>query len=224
MTVHARSTRPHRRTAVAAAATAAALVALLTGCGPSGPQPLPVDLVTFPAETAAVATPGQELAEGDVVTLPDATNGGKVRSIEATVVGSAAGDEAFWDTYDNGSGFAGEVPYFVVVQYRWVTGEASNQNAPLLRPVLDDGSEGSIVQLDALIMNTDDACPFEVPTADDPRELVECVVMTAPEGRTLTGVSWDSTTEYTIYAPDPAEAPFFAAPVTWSTTPLQPRD
>ena len=73
------------------------------------------------------------------------------------------GAASYWDSFDNGAEFAGDTPFFAVMQYRWVTGSPSASTTPLLLPVLDDGTEGGFVQSEVLgTLRSNSACPFEI--------------------------------------------------------------
>ncbi|GAB2467242.1 hypothetical protein [Conyzicola lurida] len=211
---------------------AVAVVALLTGCSGTDDDALPAmpfDTVEMPAQTAPTATPGQQLAAGDIVTLPITDPTGEPDDpIETTVIGVAQGDASYWEQFDNGEQFAGETPFFAVMQYRWVTGDVSASSVPLLRPLLDDGSEGDIVEQEFAGSLTSDApCPFEIGRFDleedrGPNEYIGCVLYTAPEGSTLAGLQWHNLSPLAFSEPDPAVNPFYTAPVVWEVTPLVP--
>ena len=211
-----------------------ALAGLLSACASGADSDelpaMPFETVAMPTETAPTATPGQQLATGDIVALPQTDYDGTPDDvIETTVIGVAAGDESFWDRFDNGSEFAGNVPFFAVIQYRWVTGSVSAYSTPLLRPLLDDGSEGDIVQREyfgAMTANT--ACPFEVGRFDleddrGPNEYIDCVLYTAPTGSTVVGLQWHNLGNLAFSEPDPEVNPFFVEPVTWDVVPIQPK-
>ena len=180
--------RMPRRRATLPAVAALTISVALTGCS-SGPDedlvPVsPFETAAMPVDTAPTAVPGQHLAMGQIVALPQLDPTSTPDDIiETTVVGVAQGDVAFWETFDNASEFAGETPYFAVIQYRWVTGDVSAYTTPLLRPVLEDGTEGGIIQkevLGALVSNT--ACPFDVGRFDleddrGPEEYIACAVL-----------------------------------------------
>lgn len=188
---------------------------------------MPFDTAVMPVDTAPAATPGQHFAAGEIALLPQTDHtGAATDAIETTVIGVVEGDPSYWDGYDNGAQFAGDTPFFAVMQYRWVTGSASADAAPLLRPVLDDGTEGGIVQreyLGSLTANT--ACPFEIGRFDldedrGPEEYIACVLYTAPVGSTVAGLGWHNVGALVSSEPDPALNPFFATPVVWDVTPV----
>ena len=213
-------------------AGAVAVAALLAGCSTGDDDelpPMPFDTVEMPAMTAPTATPGQQLATGEIVALPQTDYTGEPDDvIETTVIGVAQGDAAYWEQFDNGEQFADETPFFAVMQYRWVTGDVSASGAPLLRPLLDDGTEGDIVEQEFAGSLTSDApCPFEIGRFDmeedrEPNEYIACVLYTAPEGSTLAGLQWHNLGPLAFSEPDPAVNPFYTAPVVWEVTPLVP--
>jgi hypothetical protein len=208
-----------------------AVGALLAGCS-SQPDddalpPMPFDTVEMPADPAPAATPGQRLTAGDIALLPQTDpRGTPTDPIETTVIGVAEGDPSYWDRFENGAEFDGETPFFAVMQYRWVTGTVSAYTTPLLRPVLDDGTEGGIVQREYFgSLTADTACPFEVGRFDmdesrGPDEYIACVVYTAPTGSTVVGLGWHNVGDLVMSEPDPAVNPFFATPVVWDVTPV----
>ena len=223
--------RMPRRRATLPAVAALTISVALTGCS-SGPDedlvPVsPFETVAMPVDTAPTAVPGQHLAMGQIVALPQLDPTSTPDDIiETTVVGVAQGDVAFWETFDNASEFAGETPYFAVIQYRWVTGDVSAYTTPLLRPVLEDGTEGGIIQkevLGALVSNT--ACPFDVGRFDleddrGPEEYIACVLYSAPTGTNLVGLNWRNLSPLAMSEPDPAVNPFYTSPVVWDVTPV----
>ena len=205
--------------------------ALLMGCSgkaDDGPPPMPFDAVAMPADTALAAAPGQHLATGDIALLPQTdAEGVPGDAIETTVLGVAQGEPSYWDGFDNGAQFEGDLPFFAVMQYRWVTGEAFDSQKPLLRPVLNDGTEGEIVQTEYVGLTTDSACPFEVGGIDFEQsradeEHIACVLYAAPAGSTVVGLGWHNEGGVFFSAPDPALNPFFATPVIWDVTPILP--
>jgi hypothetical protein len=208
-------------------------VGALAGCSGTDPDALPAmpfDTVAMPAETAATATPGQQLATGEIIALPQTDyDGTPDDTIETTVIGVAQGDASYWDSFDNGEEFAGETPFFAVIQYRWVTGDVSAAGTPLLRPLLEDGSEGSIVKREYFgSMTANSACPFEIGRFDleddrGPNEYIACVVYTAPEGSTVASLAWHNVGELAFSEPDPEVNPFYLDPVSWTVTPIQPK-
>lgn len=208
---------------------AIALGVLLTGCsGQDDELPaMPFDTVVMPVETAPAATPGQHLGTGEIALLPQTDpTGAATDAIETTVIGVVEGDASYWDGYDNGAEFDGDIPFFAVMQYRWTTGSVSAASAPLLRPLLDDGTEGGIVQREYLgSMTANTACPFEIGRFDldedrGPDEYIACVVYTAPAGSTVAGLGWHNVGALATFAPDPALNPFFTTPVVWDVTPV----
>jgi hypothetical protein len=212
---------------------AVAIVALLTGCsGTDGDElpAMPFDTVEMPAETAPTATPGQQLEPGDIVALPQTDYTGEPDDvIETTVIGVAQGDASYWERFDNGEEFGDETPFFAVMQYRWVTGDVSAYTTPLLRPLLDDGSEGDVVQQEVMgSLKSDAPCPFEIGRFDleedrGPNEYIACVLYSAPAGSTLAGLQWHNVGPLPMLSePDPIANPFYPAPVTWAVTPLVP--
>ncbi|WP_213816765.1 hypothetical protein [Glaciihabitans sp. dw_435] len=212
---------------------AVAIGGLLTGCSSGDGDALPAmpfDTVAMPAGRAPTATPGQHLAPGEIALLPQTDFKGVADdAIETTVLGLAQGDPSFWDKFENGGEFAGDTPFFAVIQYRWVTGNVTSYTTPLLRPVLNDGKEGDVVSREYFgAMTADTACPFEVPRFDlqDDRgrdEYIACVVYTAPIGSTVVGLSWQNADEVFFSEPDPTVNPFYPAPVVWDVTPVVPR-
>ena len=216
-----------------------AIGALLTGCStaPAGStnaaddyEPtMPFDAVTMPVDTAPTATPGQHLAEGEIVLLPKTTFKGEPEdAIETTVIGVAEGDASYWDGFDNGAEFAGDTPFFAVMQYRWVTGSPSADLTPLLLPVLDDGTEGGFVQSEVLgSLRSNSACPFEIGRFDleedrGEGEYIACMVYTAPIGSTVVGLGWHNVQNLAMSEPDPELNPFYPAPVVWDVAPIAP--
>lgn len=216
-----------------AAGTVGVLAAslLLAGCSTSGPDKdalpaMPFRSITMPYKRAPEAKPGQHLATGDVALLPQTDYKGTPDDhIETAVIGVAEGDSSYWDRFENGDEFGSDVPFFAVIQYRWVTGDVTAYTTPLLRPILDDGSEGDIVQREyvgSLTANT--ACPFDVPRFDltnhrTANEYIACVVYTAPAGSTLAGLGWYNVGDMVISEPDPEINPFYADPLVWDVTP-----
>lgn len=219
---------------------ALAVGALLTGCSVEAEveaevddqQPaMPFDTVAMPADRAPTAVPGQHLGTGEIALLPLANYKGVPEdAIETTVLGVVEGDPSYWDGFDNGAEYAGDTPYFAVMQYRWVTGDVSAYTTPLLRPLLDDGTEGGIVQREYLgSMTADTACPFEVGRFDldedrGPDEYIACVLYTAPIGSAVVGLGWHNVADLALSEPDPAVNPFYPAPVVWDVTPVAASD
>jgi len=221
---------------VAAVAVGALLTGCSTGGSPSGSPAttdgdaatsMPFETVTMPSETAPTATPGQRLATGEIALLPKTNPMGDPEDpIETTVIGVAEGDPSYWDDFDNGAEFAGTTPFFAVMQHRWVTGSPSAYTTPLLLPVLDNGAQGGMVQLQyAGSLTSNSACPFEIGRfSGDPErgdgEYIECVVYTAPAGSSVVGLTWQNASPLILSEPDPAENPFYATPVVWNVTPV----
>lgn len=213
---------------------ALALGALLMGCSAEADDDelpaMPFDTVTMPVNTAPAATPGQHLVTGGIALLPQTDyEGAPLDAIETTVIGVVQGDPSYWDVFDNGAQFEGDTPFFAVMQYRWVTGEAFDSRKPLLRPLLNDGTEGEIVETEYVGLTTDSACPFEVESFDveedrGPEELIGCVLYAAPIGSTLVGLGWHNEIGVIFSEPDPALNPFFATPVVWDVTPVAVSD
>ena len=210
---------------------ALAIGALLTGCtGEADDDELPAmpfETVVLPVGRAPTATPGQHLVTGEIALLPQTDfKGVPDDAIETTVIGVVEGVPSFWDGFENGAEFEGDTPFFAVMQYRWVTGTVTSYTTPLLRPLLDDGTEGGIVQREYLGSITgDEACPFEIGRFDldedrGPDEYIACVTYTAPIGSTVVGLGWHNVGTLIVSEPDPALNPFFAAPVVWDVTPV----
>ncbi|TFC59834.1 MULTISPECIES: hypothetical protein [unclassified Cryobacterium] len=210
---------------------ALAVGVLLAGCSGNADDDqlpaLPFDTVAMPVDRAPTATPGQHLEVGEIALLPQSNyKGVPGDAIETTVLGVVEGEPSYWDVFDNGAGFAGETPFFAVIQYRWVTGSVTAYATPLLRPVLDDGTEGGIVEreyMGSLTANT--ICPFELERFDldedrGPDEYLACVLYTAPKGSTVVGLGWHNLGGMAFSAPDPAVNPFYPAPVVWDVTPV----
>jgi hypothetical protein len=223
-----------RRSSVPQLVGVLAIAAVLMGCSGGADDdelpPKPFDSVAMPIDTAPVATPGQHLGMGEIAVLPQSDfDGVPLDAIETTVVGVVQGDRSYWDGFDNGAQFEESTPFFAVMQYRWVTGEAFDSRKPLLRPVLNDGTEGDIVKTEQLSMTTDSDCPFEVKELDfdegrGPEEFITCVVYAAPIGSTLAGLGWHNEGGVFFSEPDPALNPFFAIPVIWDVTPIAAPD
>ena len=219
-----------RRHATLPIVAALALGALLTGCSADDDEDdvvaMPFDTVAMPVDRAPTATPGQHLAQGEIALLPQTDFAGVPDiEIETTVIGVAEGDASYWDTFDNGADFAGETPFFAVMQYRWVTGDVDAYSNPILRPILEDGTEGGMVQRETGPIMSDTACPFEVGRFDmDPdrgdNEYIACVVYTAPEGSTIVGLGWNNVSSSFLSEPAPELNPFYATPVVWDVTPV----
>ena len=206
---------------------------LLTACTADEPEveipAMPFDAVAMPVDSAPAVSPGQHLTTGGIALLPQTDhNGAPLDSIETTVIGVIEGDPSFWETFDNGSEFANDTPFFTVIQYRWVTGTVSDRATPLLRPILDDGSEGGIVQLESLgALTADSVCPFEIERFDEdttrgPNEFITCVLYTAPIGSTLVGLAWHNTQPSLVFAPEDDVNPFYSTPAVWDVAPLPP--
>ena len=223
-----------RRSSAPQLVGALAIGALLMGCSGTADDdelpPMPFDSVAMPVDTALAAAPGQHLGMGEIALLPQTNSEGVPEDgIETTVIGVAEGDPSYWDGFDNGAQFEGDTPFFAVVQYRWVTGEAFDSRTPLLRPLLSDGTEGDIVQRDYAGMTTDSHCPFELEEFDveddrGPEELIACVLYAAPIGSTVVGLGWHNEGGVAFSVPDPALNPFFATPVVWDVTPRAASD
>lgn len=209
--------------------------ALLMGCSGKADDdelpPMPFDSVAMPVSTAPAATAGQHLGMGEIALLTQTSYEGVPRdAIETTVIGVVQGDPSYWDGFDNGAQFEGETPFFAVMQYRWVTGEAMDSRQPLLRPVLNDGSEGDIVQTEYVgLVTSGSACPFEFEEFDfeearGPEEHISCVVYAAPIGSTVVGLGWHNESGLSFSEPDPTVNPFFTTPVVWDVTPVVASD
>jgi hypothetical protein len=102
---------------------------LLVSCssGRHAKVALPYQTITMPKTTAAVAAPGEQLKYGDVAALPITNASGTPDDqIETAVLATVKGNTDFWKKFKNGSKFSSMVPWFVMVQYRWVTGEWQN--------------------------------------------------------------------------------------------------
>jgi len=224
--------RTNRRSVLVVVGTIAIGI-LLTACTTTEPEveipAMPFDTLTMPADPAPAAAPGQHLATGEIALLPQTDhNGAPLDSIETAVIGVVEGDPSFWETFDNGSEFANDTPFFTVIQYRWVTGTVSDRATPLLRPVLNDGAEGGIVQLESLgALTHDSVCPFEIERFDEdttrgPNEFITCVLYTAPRGSTLVGLAWHNTQPSLVFAPEDDVNPFYSTPAVWDVAPLPP--
>jgi len=211
--------------------SALAIGALLAGCsGETEPPAMPFQTVAMPAETAPTATPGQHLATGEIALLAQTDFKGVAGDpIETTVIGVAQGTAGYWDTFENGAEFKNETPFFAVVQYRWVTGDVSAYSTPTLRPLLEDGSEGGSVEREYFgSMTANTACPFDIGRFDlekdrGPNEYIACVLYTAPIGSTVVGLAWYNVSDMIFSEPDPEVNPFYADPVVWDVTPIQPK-
>lgn len=228
--------RSHRRDGrrVVAAAGALAIGGTLMGCSASAddePPRMPFETVAMPVDTAPEAAPGQRLQAGEIALLPQTDPTGEPDdAIETTVIGVVEGDATYWDEFDNGTEFANETPFFAVMQYRWVTGEVYAAATPTLTPLLDDGTEGGMLQREYLgSLTADTACPFEVGSLDmdegrGPEEYIACVVYTAPTDSTIVGLGWKNDSSTVFSASDPELNPFFADPVVWDVDPITASD
>jgi hypothetical protein len=192
------------------AALVLAAVLALAACSSLSPKPAttPVAIPT----TAATAAPGATVPLRTPVTLPVRHGQGQV-PLGVAVLGAYAADPSYWDEIPNGKDFAGLVPVWVVVQYRWPSVQITPQIQ--LDPVVSDGSTAK--PLVTSLIGGSPRCGIRL---EDSRDIVpsgmECELVAMRHPKALVALEYRGTLITDVIAPDPAKTPYVGSPVRWS--------
>lgn len=184
---------------------------------PSSPEPSPspssdyamVDM-SQPGEPAARGTAyefGQvawvkPTVEEDASPAPEGVTG-------VTVLDVVAGEAEFWTQFENSADFEGQLPYFVVYQYK--PAEASDP-APTIWPQYADRGDAEYLSAEDG-RPLPDLCPMLLPESDDGVEF-DCLVASGTQDKPVARVIYNGLTpDSLIYGEEDIYA---EAPLVWT--------
>ena len=208
------------RRALALATALAATASLLGGCtvtspgGASNPETPAIDVAAVAMPEGDVTAPGSALVFGAPAWLPAATLGGDGREVGFSVLDIVAGEESFWEAFENAGEFAGETPYFVFVQVHDPSpvGEGAFSPADMLWPIHADGTSGFRLQNQAIGIAVIECPDFTVSGSYGPGDTFSCFVGVG-DGQPIAGASYAG--RFANDRTAPGGEPYAAAPVTW---------
>ena len=123
-----------------------------------------------------------------------------------------AGDESYWQKFDNPEDFEDFAPYYVIVQRASTSLEVDDDLA--LWPVYADHSDAFIVETEGTGSPETADCPdLALPQTDDPLHRVQCFVAAGEGDEPVAGIRYDSTDKFTFAAP--IDNPYYDAPIHW---------
>lgn len=169
----------------------------------------------------SVPPPGTTVKVGDTITthvqvLEPADQYYGRATMATTVTEAAPGDPQFWQQASNAEEFDGFVPWFVKVEYEWLTFEGE-PNANMISPLTAYTAPGA----EAIKVGNSDwtqgipGCTVDIPDVKEVGAVAtNCYLYAVPEGNSLYAVGWQGD-EKIDGGGSLGDSPYWDNPVLW---------
>lgn len=171
-----------------------------TATADGGPTYSAVDLGAPPAN---VTPPGTALAFGQGawigITSTDDTGKSFTEPVGIAVLDIVPGDATFWDEFQNAETFAGQLPYFVVIQQTFPN-RAGTPEPPVSEDVWPKLANGSNAEFLTLFgAPTSDSCAVDLPDYDPATATnVFCIVGIGTADNPVTSAYYNGLGQFTV--------------------------